>query len=234
MSHRYIFLKCIFISLFFCDLSFAHEIWIKTKGGGSFLLEVEAEETLASLQSHVARVAGGKESDYFIQVSDKKFLNIEAISQGGYLGRPREYQSLLSGGEASDVHYIITFLANRSLVAITRAKNELEKAGDRIDHIHPLRFLLEVFLNEELKVGIRNIRGRGWVWNHFIGGLKNSLTTEAYYGNIKEEYLRHFADALELDIAHIRPLINIQNWDQFIDLLITHIPRKGDHDRYDF
>jgi len=64
------------------------------------------------------------------------------------------------------------------LISIAIAKGDLVAAGDRIDHVHPLRFLEAVFTDEELKVGIRNIRGKGWVWNHFVGGLKDSLSTE--------------------------------------------------------
>ncbi|MCB1181278.1 MAG: hypothetical protein KDK55_04575 [Chlamydiia bacterium] len=153
--------------------------------------------------------------------------------QGGYLGYPRDYYAPLNSTERSDIHYIITSLANRSLASILFHKSELEAAGDRIDHVHPLRFLECVFTTEEYKVGIRNIRGRGWIWGDFIGGIKSSLGVEADIDNLTHEMIYDFATTVQIKPGLILPEIQNRNWDKFVDLLIMHIPRKGDGNRYD-
>jgi hypothetical protein len=158
---------------------------------------------------------------------------LRLIGQGRYLGHPREYYKDLDDEERSAIRYIVTMLANEKLIWIGIAKSDLETAGTRIEHLHPLRFLMTIFTDEELKVGIRNIRGRGWIWNHFAGGLKESLATETHLNNMHPEMIAHFAGIVKIDQKIIYPAIVNQRWDEFIDLLITHIPRKGDHNRFD-
>lgn len=204
------------------------------------LLDLDPQETLQNLQDKIAALFPNDASkDYYIEpVSSQKshrMCNLQTSrDQGGYLGHPRNYFAEVTNEEKADIRYIVTTIANKSLISIALIKNEIEEAGDRIDHLHPLRFLMTVFSDEELKAGVRNIRGRGWLWNHFTGGIKESLSTEANIDNLKEiEHVAHFAQTLNLDPNIILPAIRQQRWDDFIDLLITHIPRSGDHDRYD-
>lgn len=152
---------------------------------------------------------------------------------GDFLGYPRNYHAPVTAGERADIHYIVTFLADKSLMTIAKHRSELEEAGDRINHLHPLRFLMTVFTDEKLKVAIRNIRSRGWVWDSFYGGLKESLITEASLQNLKPEQLQHFARTVDVSPSVLDPAIKKDDWDLFIDLLIKHVPRKGDHGRYD-
>ncbi len=112
-------------------------------------------------------------------------------------------------------------------------RGALEAAGNRIDHIHPLRFLMTVFADDKLKVDIRNIRSKGLVWDHFVGGLKECLSTETSIGNVTMDQVLHFAKTLNLSPSLIADAVFSQMWDDFVDLLIMHIPRSGDYDRYD-
>lgn len=161
------------------------------------------------------------------------FEDWDLKKHGQYLGTPRNYGASLSPEERNDIRYIVTFLADRSLVVIAAHRSNLEEAGDRIDHIHPLKFLMTVFTDEELKVGIRRIRGRGWIWNDFIGGIKASLITEAGMGNVNTNQAGDFARAVGVNVDLIAPALQRQDWEEFVDLLITHVPRKGDPGRYD-
>jgi hypothetical protein len=210
----------------------ANEILVNTQDGQTFVFDVDPDECLGALQDRIASLT--EDQAYIVAVPPRnKNWNVTAGTKGGYLGYPRNYSVPVTGAERSDIHYIVTSLADKSLITIAFLKADLEAAGDRIDHIHPLRFLMTVFTEEELKVGIRNIRGRGWVWNQFVGGIKDCLTTESNIGNLKDEYVHHFAKTVEIHPNKILPAIQQRNWDKFIDILIKEIPRKGDHDRYD-
>lgn len=146
---------------------------------------------------------------------------------------PRRYHHEVSDAEKRDIHFIVTTLANRSLIAIGLAKAELEAAGARVEHLHPFSFLLTIFTSEELKVGIKHVRGKGWVWNQFLAGLQQSLAQENEIGNLCETYIHDFAGRIEIDAAWIMPIIEREAWDELLDALIAHVPRKGDHHRYD-
>lgn len=228
------FLSLVLMLPFFLE---AHEILVNTQDGQAFVFDVDANESLSGLHDKIVALTDEHPSNCLIEISSsgapKGFGFQLSRSQGGYLGYPRNYYNEVTAEQQADIHFIVTYLANKSLIQIAFAKGDLEAAGNRIDHIHPLRFLMTVFTNEELKVGVRNIRGKGWVWNNFTGGLKECLSTESNIGNMKDEYIQHFAQQVEIDVDLVYSSIQQHDWDEFIDLLITHIPRKGDHDRYD-
>lgn len=205
-----------------------------TQGGETIEFEVSEKATLEEIALHIDQY---NPSHLVINLkADSKvidFADYEMKKHGGPLGRPRSYHNELTHTEKKDLHYLITSLANDSLISIAIHRSNLEHAGDRIEHLHPLRFLLTVFADEELKVGLRNIRSRGWIWGDFLGGLKQSLITEASIGNIQKEHIQDFAAKLELDPQYLLPAIDRHQWDEFIEILITKVQRKGDSGRYD-
>lgn len=237
MENRCGFLMGVLFTAFLATPALGNEVMVNTFDGDMFVLNVDPMTTLEELEEQIVALSDGQRQPFIIEFAkttkSKAWPLKAARNQGGYLGYPRNYHLELSWEEISDIHFIVTSLANKSLIAIGLAKSDLEAAGDRIEHIHPLRFLMTVFTDEELKVGIRNIRGRGWVWNHFVRGVRDALATETSIGNLKDEFIYHFAETVKIDHRIIMPHLSNQSWDDFIDLLITHIPRLGDHDRYD-
>lgn len=148
-------------------------------------------------------------------------------------GQGRDYEVGPTPSQVADIHYIVTTLADKSLISILTHKSELEAAGARIEMLHPFQFLKVIFLDEKLKVAIRNLRRKGWVWEDFFDGLKSSLIEEKNRGNLSDFHIQDFASAVGLDVNVIYYPIQQGHWGTFFDLLITQIPRKGNYDRYD-
>ncbi len=151
---------------------------------------------------------------------------------GRSLGYPRDYVHGVTPSELSDIRFIVKTLADKSLVTIAKERCSLEAAGERIDHVHPLNFLLMIFTDEELKVAIRNIRGNGWAWSNFVGGIKQTLTTESAINNVMP-HVQDFAHKLDISVQLILPSLRSHNWDLLVDQLIKYVPRKGNGGRYD-
>lgn len=145
----------------------------------------------------------------------------------------RHYDVQPTGDEREFVFYIVNTLGNKSLDKIWRAESSLKRAGDKIDHLHPLRFLEIVFTDEELKAAIRNLKNKRLVWSQFKGGLYGSLTEEAGRGNLTEDQVLDFTNNIGIDIAIIYPSILKADWDEMLTLLIKNVPREGDPGRYD-
>jgi len=204
-----------------------------------FCFDVAETESLREIAMRVRELSNNRPENYLIVFSDNEELAMYSDydqsmqTRGGSLGHPRDYYCLVTAEEKSDLYFIVTTLANKSLVALAMARSELEGAGDRIEHIHPLRFLHTIFTDEELKVAIKNTRSRGWVWNNFMSGLKSSFYTEYEIGNIREEHILDFCSQVKIDPRIIEPAVQRQEWDQFVDLLIRHVPREGGSGRYD-
>lgn len=147
---------------------------------------------------------------------------------------PRDYFNSLSQADRDDIGYIVVTLANNSLFKILGHKSSLESAGDRVEHVHPFKFLETIFTNEELKVGIRNIQNKGgWVWSDFLEGITDSLTKEAAVDNLKEEYVKDFAKNVKIDQKLISPSLKKRDWKKFVQVLIDNVPREGNPNRYD-
>jgi hypothetical protein len=237
MHKKHLF-KWVWMLFFFTGEVNANEILVNTQDGEMFVVDIDPSESLQDLQDKIATLTQGRESHALMSLSGANDLREFCLKQGArgqgqYLGYSRNYFVDVTPSEKADIRFIVSSLANKSLISIAFMKGDIEAAGDRIDHLHPLRFLMTIFSDEELKVLIRNIRVRGWIWSHFLGGLKESLATETSIGNMRVDYVLHFSEQLKISPNLISDSIFSQMWDDFVDLLIAHIPRAGDHDRYD-
>lgn len=145
----------------------------------------------------------------------------------------RNYNTPVLQNEKEDLAYITTTLARSSLPSLATSKSSLKKAGDRIDHLHPLRFLMTIFTDEELKANISAIRSRGWVWDKFYSGLEGSLKEEARKNNMNNEFVVDFANIIGINVSLIQPAIQEKRWKEFVNLLIDSVPRTGNPTRYD-
>lgn len=159
-----------------------------------------------------------------------------SISHAGLVARAkkeaRDYHASVSKSEKDDIAYIVNTLAYESLIKIGSQKSSLKKAGDRIDHIHPFKFLEVVFNNEKLKVGIDAIRGQSsWVKDGFFDGFNGSLKEEAARNNLLP-FVNDFAKRVKIDAKLITPALKKGDWKGFINTLIEEIPREKDPKRY--
>lgn len=147
----------------------------------------------------------------------------------------RQYAASVTPKEKEKIRYIVTTLGHQSIPHITSARSNLKKTGSQINHIHPLKFLITVFTDEEIKAGIHAIRGRaiGWIWDEFAEGLIKSLKEETANQNMKMEYIQDFANTIRLNINLILPSIQQGKWLEFINILIDNVPRQNDPRRYD-
>ncbi len=145
----------------------------------------------------------------------------------------RDYYAGVSKQEKKDIGYIVTTLAKESLVSLASSKSSLKKAGDRIEKVHPLNFLMVIFTDEELKAGIHAIRGRtSWIWDEFMGGVNSSMKEESSKDNLKLEFVKDFAQKVGIQLPLILPSIQGARWEELVNILIDTIPRKNDPNRY--
>jgi hypothetical protein len=145
----------------------------------------------------------------------------------------RDYYAPVTKQEKKDIHYIVTSLAYDSLISLGASKSSLKKAGDRIEQLHPFKFLSTIFTNEELKAGIHAIRDRtAWVWDEFIGGFVRGFKEETAKKNMKNEFIQDFSSVVGIDPALIMPSIQGGKWKEMVNILIDTIPRENDPNRY--
>lgn len=144
----------------------------------------------------------------------------------------RDYSASVSKNEKADIAFIVKTMAYDSLFSIGKKRPDLKKAGGRIEHVHPFRFLMTVFQDEELKCGIAAIRDQiCWVKNGFFDGLIGSLKEENSRNNLMP-YVDDFSTSVKVPSKNIESLLKNGAYQEFIDYLIDNIPRQNDPNRY--
>ncbi len=145
----------------------------------------------------------------------------------------RDYDVPITKEDKKNLAYIVNTLARDSLLSIGTSRSSIKKVGDKLEHLHPLRFVMIIFTDEEMKAGAHAIRDRGgWIWDGFLGGITRSLTDESARQNVKEEHIRDFAKVVGIDADLILPPLQQERWKDFVDILIDNIPRQNDPNRY--
>jgi len=152
------------------------QIVLKTSADEHFVLDVSAEDTLQDLSAQIESVLGIPD-EYQRLIFEERTLNNEEIIadmsaeplRAAFVPQPafispvsekffgttptRDYYHHVTPAEFADIKYVITSVANKNVAALLWNRKALEAAGDRTEHIHPLKFFLTIFLDEELKVG---------------------------------------------------------------------------------
>jgi hypothetical protein len=145
----------------------------------------------------------------------------------------RNYHHIPSHSEQEDLAHIVRTLATSSWGKLLTMRSSLKKFGDRIDHLHPLRFWQFLFSSEEMKGYIHAMRDRKKIWKEFTSDCCDTLNEESERNNFRAEYIADFSNSLGVNASDIGNAIEQKKWNTFFDLLISQIPRQGDVNRYD-
>lgn len=246
---------CLALSFTFLPVG-AREIEIRVPNGDNFVVDLNSEDTILNFLGQIEEllepesasanviVEGGLISldQEWVAIDDNQKFVLEftlADNTHNFAGfkkaksNERDYNAPITKDEKKNISYIVTTLANKSLVKLLSLKSSLEKVGDKVNHVHPFRFLQCIYTDEELKVCIHNIMGRGWVWKDFMKGLSESLNEEAQRNNLRQECINDFAKIVGIDPGLINTPIQEHRWEDFVKLLSVYIPRQGNPDRYD-
>ena len=164
-----------------------------------------------------------------MEAAQKKGNNIAegATTTAPKEGHPdaRDYYAPLTEQEKEDISYIITTLANKSTITLMFYKRPLNRAGDRVAHVHPLVFLGFIFSDPELKDAV--IRIKGYPWRRYAQGMAGSLESAAMRDNMHEEFIDDFANTVGIDKSLIYPSIQNEEWEQFINIVRDNLPTEN-------
>ncbi|MDP1835759.1 MAG: hypothetical protein Q8K75_07510 [Chlamydiales bacterium] len=224
--------------------AYAVEIVVMPTDGDQVLLELSPYNTLEELDQHLNTIdqenghwvllATRNSGESIFPTADYNINDRESDSYKRDINEgARDYYYEPTAEDKSNISFIVKTLANHNEASLLFKKGQIEAAGARIEHIHPLKFLQMIFMDEELKVGMRNIRKKSWVWKSFRSGLCDSLNDEQRVDNMRDEYLARFCAAVDLDHNVVAGLYQQKAWRDFVESLVTNVPRKGDHRRYD-
>lgn len=202
---------------------------VKTTTGEVLTITVNAEDTFQEIMNQINNEFGDEASP--LVILDYSADAMEICKQAS---TTRNYSISITASQKEDIAYIVKTLASSSWTQLLKHKSSLKKAGDRVDNVHPLRFLAYIFTNEELKGGVHSIKSRGGkIWKEFFSGLESSLEQESQLNNMNDSIIQDFAKRVGVNASSITGAIQGHQWSTFMDILLQSIPRGGQPDRYD-
>jgi hypothetical protein len=206
--------------------------WLcENEDGEEQVIDAQEKEPLSSLVSRAVTLwdKEPKAIIFYYDTSVDEQLNVWSWDawkkQGDVLETPREYTHDLSAKELEDMQYFVTTIAYKPLDDVVLERRELENALERLDHIHPLRFIAACVEDLELRNAMHTIREDKWLWKNFFGKVKKTFNAEAKVGNMKPDYVKQFCAALDLEEETILSFVSEKKWDALADYLYAKYPR---------
>lgn len=236
-----IFTSFVKISLITLSLSFAqiqaNEILVRSPNGEKFLIQVNPEDQFSDVLKRIYDRFDLTPTQQEVLQQDIRLDFMLANLGSKNIGKPakkitRAYENPATKEEAKNIHYIVYTLGTKPLLFIIKQTFKLKKTGDKIDNVHPFRFLEVIFTDEKSKACMPNIRKSTFVWPEFKNGLYTSLSEEKEKDNLKTEYIQDFAKNVGIDCNLIFPSIQKGDWNSLVDILIANVPREGNPGRY--
>lgn len=230
-------LTVLFGMILHTTLLISDEVMVKTSLGERIVFEVAPETPFAQVISDIAQQTQQQYQtaemvvlDFYAGANGPTLMAVKATNSKG-----REYFQQVTKQQKEDFNYIVTTLASDSWASLLFSKSSLKAAGDRLDVIHPLRFVHTLFADEDLKNAVHVIRKRSLkkIWKEFFAGIADSFQREAAVDNITKEQIQDFAKSLKIPVNGIQSSLLNQDWSGFMEGLLEALPRTGDTTRYD-
>ncbi|MFA6916228.1 MAG: hypothetical protein WC222_07510 [Parachlamydiales bacterium] len=215
---RHIISFCIGI---FCVIELGGvEVIFSDQRGVESTLEIDGTTPIYLMNAHIENHLGANVKNVQMMV-DYNTDKAAAVTKDF-----RDYYTPVTPTEVEKINYIVKTLGTKAKIQLFWDKSSLDKTGDQIRHLHPLKFLTVILTNQDNIKYIRIIRDKGRVWDNFGGELKGSLKEEAAKDNLKYEYVADFAEKIKVDINLIWPDVQNKKWTAFVDKVIYQVPYK--------
>lgn len=129
------------------------------------------------------------------------------------------YKLPLAEKEGKVITHIITTMSDNSIYKLLWKKSEIERMGDSIHHIHPLRFLGHIFHSQKLHNCMRTVRRSYFKWNGFMKGLATRMDQEMRKDNVLP-HIYGFCDYVNADPEHVISFVKRHDWEGLVKFLI--------------
>lgn len=121
--------------------------------------------------------------------------------------------------EKKVIEKIVSSMAEKNLAQLLLDRKEMEKKGDQIHHVHPLRFMGCVMCDAYLKSCMQQFRNNSFKWSNFISGYADRMREEAAKNNLVY-HVDGFCDFLKIEPAGVLSYIEKGDYEGFVLYLL--------------
>ena len=159
--------------------------------------------------------------------TDDLILNFNSHTSDTDTVQVQSYQQLvMTENEAKIIYQIIDSLGNWGLGKLFWNQSEMEALGNKVQHVHPLKFLEKVLLNPHLKQAMIKAKGTIAKWRGFLHGSSGSpgflakCNREADRNNFAP-YIVGFCQVVEAHPEQVRYFVERREWEKLVLFLFN-------------
>lgn len=121
--------------------------------------------------------------------------------------------------EKKNIYKIVSTIADKSLPQLLLEKKEMEKRGDQIHHVHPMRFIGYILSDPYLKRCLVKIKGNSFKWSNFMDGYCGRMREEASKNNL-EKFIEGFCLQVTADQEEVLQYIRTNDYEGLVVALL--------------
>ncbi len=118
------------------------------------------------------------------------------------------------------IEFIIQTMAQNNVFSLGTRRNELNRMGDTLSGVHPLKFLETLFATEEMKEHVVEIFKSSFKRESLMAGLSGNLTVKSKMNDL-DIYIDDFAKAVHVPKEEINPFFTSKDWDGLVRHLMN-------------
>lgn len=129
------------------------------------------------------------------------------------------YQLPLTDREKRFIKIIVTSMAEKNLVQLAFERRSMEKKGDKIHHVHPLRFMGYILGTPDLKHHLKAIKKSTFKWDALISGFSKRMREELSNDNVFQ-HLPGFANEIGSTPDHVASYIRKKDFEGLVKSML--------------
>ena len=117
----------------------------------------------------------------------------------------------LTNEDKKNIRKLVSTMADKNILQLLMEKKSMEKLGDKIRPVHPLKFAAFILKDPYLKKCLRTIEKDSLKWGPFVEGYEEKMKTEAKAGRMLV-YVPGFIEFLDADAKQVQKLIQNKDY----------------------
>ncbi len=122
--------------------------------------------------------------------------------------------------DQADIKELLETLSTQDMFGLLKRRSSLNELGDRIEHVHPLKFLEIIVTDNHLKSCLQEVDSSFFKRSAFLRGLSKSFGKKAKLGEI-DPYIPDFSLAVHRPTKSIEPFFRDKNWKGLVKYLLS-------------
>ncbi|PCI76078.1 hypothetical protein COB21_04825 [Candidatus Aerophobetes bacterium] len=168
------------------------------------------------------RIESGQFSDHLVDQNVHFYYFSNCADDGAYNIEPF-YHLTLEHSDICNIRDLLAKMSEKGKMSLLKNAKSLYSLGDKINRVHPVRFIGYIVSQHDLRKKLRKISESSFKWNHFAKGFGKRAQHEINNGNFYQ-YLPGFYDSLShlpLEREVVDSLIHHRNWHGLLHYFIS-------------